>query len=60
MLNESLESDKSIDPEKEKAKLMLRRQKSIEESLQLNVKDHMIKLDVSYNYNRLIEQFIRA
>ncbi|CAD8158579.1 unnamed protein product [Paramecium octaurelia] len=45
MLNESLESDREIDPERERQKLMLKRQKSIEESLQLNVKDHIVKLE---------------
>ncbi|CAD8160252.1 unnamed protein product [Paramecium pentaurelia] len=45
MLNESLESDKEVDPERERQRLMLKRQKSIEESLQLNVKDHVIKLE---------------
>ncbi|CAD8146065.1 unnamed protein product [Paramecium octaurelia] len=45
MLNESLESDKELDPERERQKLMLKRQKSIEESLQLSVKDHIIKLE---------------
>ncbi|CAD8058547.1 unnamed protein product [Paramecium primaurelia] len=45
MINESLESDQEIDPERERQKLMLKRQKSIEESLQLNVKDHIVKLD---------------
>lgn len=57
MLNDSLESDKSIDPEKEKAKLMLKRQKSIEESLKLNVKDHILKLEVIWLADRL-ESFI--
>ena len=33
MLNESLESDKELDPERERQRLMLKRQKSIEESL---------------------------
>ncbi|KAM3139840.1 hypothetical protein pb186bvf_008082 [Paramecium bursaria] len=45
MLNQSLESDKSIDPEKERQRQLIERQKSIEESIHLNVKDHMIKLD---------------
>ncbi|CAD8074814.1 unnamed protein product [Paramecium sonneborni] len=45
MLNESLESDQEVDPERERQKLMLKRQKSIEESLQLNVKDHIVKLE---------------
>ncbi|CAD8070260.1 unnamed protein product [Paramecium sonneborni] len=45
MLNESLESEQEVDPEKERQKLMLKRQKSIEESLQLNVKDHIVKLE---------------
>ncbi|CAD8153161.1 unnamed protein product [Paramecium pentaurelia] len=45
MINESLESDQEIDPERERQKLMLKRQKSIEESLQLNVKDHIVKLE---------------
>ncbi|CAK77745.1 unnamed protein product (macronuclear) [Paramecium tetraurelia] len=53
MLNESLESDREIDPERERQKLMLKRQKSIEESLQLNVKDHIVKLEV------LIKQYLK-
>ncbi len=47
MLNQSGLSETSVDIEKEKQDRLMQRQKSIERSLQLNVKEHMQKLEVS-------------
>lgn len=48
MLNQSNQSDITVDVEQEKAELQQRRQASLERAAKLSVKEHNLKMDVSF------------